>query len=94
MHFVGIALEPPEESAHAVPAIVVIIVVTLVAAFLAINHEVLIGLRQFLERNVDVYLFPRARPQQILLRFAEFLSAKNAHRALCDAQAAIGNRFV
>ena len=95
VHFVGLALEPAEKSAHAVPAIVLVIfVVDAIAAFLAVDDEILIGFRQFLEWNANVDLFPGAGAQQILLRFAEFVAAKNAHDAFFDAEAAIRNRLV
>ena len=95
MHFVGFALEPFEKPAHAVPAIVLVIVVRVfAAAFLAVDDEILIGFRQFFERKIDVDLFASAGAQQILLRFAQFLAAKNAHRALRDLKATIGNRAV
>ena len=63
MHFVGLAFEPAEESAHAVPAIVFVIVIDTIRAFLAIDHEVLVGFREFFERNANVDLLARAGPQ-------------------------------
>ena len=95
VHFVGLALEPVEKSAHAVPAIVLVIVLVVLAVFLfAVDDEVLVGFRQFLERRVHIDLLARAGPQQILLRFAHFLSAKNAHHALRDRERAIRNGAV
>ena len=66
MHFVGVALEPPEKTAHPVPALVVLVLL-LALALLALDHEILVGLRQFLERKMDVDFFARAGSQQILL---------------------------
>ena len=94
MHFVGLALRPAKKTADAVPAIVFVIIVRAVAALLAVDDEFLIGLRQFLERDVDVDLFPRAGAQQILLRLAELLAAKNTDGSLLDAETAIGDRLV
>ena len=95
MHFVGLALEPFEKTAHAVPAIVLVIVLRVfAAAFLAVDDEILVGLRQFLERQMHIDLLAGTGAQQILLRFAHFLAAKNAHRALRDGKRAIGNRAI
>src|SRR5581483_1621057 len=71
MHLVGLAFQPPEKAAHAVPAIVCVIFVGIIRPrFLAFDDEVLVGLWQLVEWDVDVDLFARACPQQILLRFA------------------------
>ena len=94
MHFVGLALGPAEKTAHTVPAVFIVIIVHAVAALLAVDDEVLIGLRQFLERHVDIDLLTRAGAQQILLRFAKFDAAKNAYRAFLDTEAAVRNRFI
>src|SRR5437660_1409154 len=102
VHFVDLRLGPSEKSAHAVPTIVIRIVVTVTFStfprgddgFLPFDNELLIGLRQFLEWNVDVDLFPSAGAQQIFLRLAKFLAAKNPDGILLDGQRAIGNRFI
>ena len=95
VHLVGLALEPAEKAANAVPAIVFVILVGVIArALLAFDDEILIGLRQFLERHIDIDLFARAGPEQVLLRFAKLIAAKNSHHALLDTQIAIRNRFV
>ncbi len=95
MHLVGLAFQPPEKAAHAVPAIVCVIFVGIIRPrFLAFDDEVLVGLWQLVEWDVDVDLFARACPQQILLRFAKLGSAENAHGALPDAEAAIRDRLV
>ena len=87
MHFVNLRFEPPEKSANAVPAIIFVIVSRIVAAaFLAIDDEVLIGLGQLLERNVDVDIFAGAGAEQIFLRFSELIPAKDADGALFDRQ--------
>jgi hypothetical protein len=68
VHFVSLGFEPAEKSADAVPPVVLVVVVgVFTAAFFAVNDEVLIGLRQFLERPVDIDFLARARTQQILL---------------------------
>ena len=93
MHFVGLALEPFEKSAHAIPAIGLVIFLAVFAhALLAVDDEILVALRQFLERQVHVDFFPGTGAEQVFLRFAHFLAAKNAHRALGDGKRAIGNR--
>ena len=85
MHLVSLALEPAEKTANAVPAIVFVILVGVIArAFLAFDDEILIGLRQFLERNVDIDLFAGTGPEQVLLRFTKLSAAKNSHHALLD----------
>ena len=95
MHFVGFALEPFEKSAHAVPAIVFVIVVgVFAAALLAVDDEILIGFRQFFEWKVNVDLLSSAGAQQILLRFAHFFAAKNTDRALCDRERTIRDRAI
>ena len=95
MHLVSLAFEPTEEAAHAVPAIVFVIFFGVFArAFFAFDNEILVGLGQFFEGNVDVDFFAGARPEQVLLRFAKLCAAKNAHHALFDGQPAIGNRLV
>src|SRR6266446_922285 len=94
VHFVSFALEPSKKTADAVPAIVLVILVGVIAAFFAIDHEILIGFRQFLEWNINVDLLAGTGAKQILLRFPKFGAAKNAHHPLCDGQTAIWNRFV
>ena len=94
VHFVSFALGPAKKPAHTVPAIVFVFVVTAVAALFPVDDKFLVGLRQFLERKVDVDLLPRTRPQQILLRLAEFFAAKNAHLALLDAEIPVRDRLV
>src|ERR1700750_194436 len=55
VHFVCLGFEPAEKSTHAIPTVVLVIVVgVFTAAFFAINDEILIGFRQFLERPVDL----------------------------------------
>src|ERR1700676_2124619 len=54
VHFISFAFEPAEESAHAVPAVVFIIVINAIRSFLAVDHEVLVGFRKFFERNANV----------------------------------------
>ena len=95
MHFVGLALEPLEKSAHAVPAIALVILLAVFArAFLAIDDEVLVVLRQFLEWEMDIDLFPGAGTEEIFLRLAHLFAAEDAHCALRDGEGAIGNGAV
>ena len=95
MHFVGLALEPFEKSADAVPTIVLVILFAVFArALLALDHEILVAFRQFLEWKMDVDLLPGAGAEQVLLRFAHFFAAENAHRALRDGERPIGDRAV
>src|SRR5438132_8835417 len=54
VHFVSSALEPSEKTADAVPAIVFVILVGVIAALFAIDHDMLIGFLQFLEWNMNV----------------------------------------
>src|SRR4030095_7596022 len=85
VHLVSLALEPAEKAANAVPAIVFVILVGVIArALLACDDEILIGLGQFLEGHVDIDLFASAGSEQVLLRFAKFSPAKNSHHALLD----------
>src|SRR5947199_6492960 len=71
VHFVDLRLRPSEKPAHAVPTIVIRIVVTVTFSafprgndgFLTFNNELLIRLRQFLEWNVDVDVFPSTGAQ-------------------------------
>src|SRR5207253_11128054 len=65
VHFIGLALEPAEKTAHPVPAIILVFVLAIIASLLALDDKLLIGLGQFVERNVDIDLFSRAGPQQI-----------------------------
>ncbi len=95
MHFVGLALEPFEKSADAIPAIVLVIFLAVFArALLAVDDEILVALGQFLERQMHVDFLPGAGTEQVLLRFAHFFAAKNAHRALGNGKRAIGNRAI
>ena len=95
VHLVSLALEPAEKTTNAVPAIVFVIFIGVIArAPLAFDDELLIGLRQFVERHIDIDLFAGAGPEQVLLRFAKLSPAKNSDYALLDTQTAIGNRFV
>src|SRR5438270_10818131 len=83
VHFVNLRFEPAKESAHAVPAIAFVIVVAGFArAPFAVDDKILIGFWQFLKWHIDVDLFASTGAEQVLLRFAELLSAKNANRAL------------
>src|SRR5689334_7299593 len=67
MHFVSFGFEPAEKSTHAVPTIVLVVVVGVAfAAFprgndrlLSIDDEILVGFGQFLERPVDVDFLAR-----------------------------------
>ena len=94
MHFVGLALEPFEKSAHAIPAIILVIFVGVFACPpLAVDDEILIGFGQFLERQMNVDFFACTGAEQILLRFAQFFAAKNADRALA-IESAIGDRAI
>src|SRR5437868_3732713 len=55
MHFVSFGFEPAKKSTHAVPTVVLVIVIgVFTAAFLPLDDEILIGLGQFLERPVDI----------------------------------------
>src|SRR5206468_373439 len=83
--------EPSEKSAHAVPAIVLVIFFGVIAAFLSVNYEILVGFRQFLERNIDLDLLACAGSEQILLRFTKLGTAESPHHALLDGQAPIRN---
>ena len=95
MHLVSLALEPAEKSTDAVPAIVFVVLVRVIArALLAFDDEVLIRFWQFLEWNVNIDLFAGAGPEQIFLRFAKLSAAKNSHDALFNIQTAIRNRLV
>src|ERR1700730_19207263 len=94
VHFVSFALEPSEETADAVPAIVLVILVGVIATFFTIDHEMLIGFRQFLEWNMNVDLLAGTGGEQIFLRLAKFGAAKNAHHPFHDGETAIRNRFV
>jgi hypothetical protein len=68
VHLISFALEPPEKAAYAVPAIVVVIIVSnAVAALLAVDDKLLVGFREFLEWNANVDLFPGTGAQQIFL---------------------------
>src|SRR5260370_41273068 len=87
VHFVNLRLEPAKESANAVPTIILVIILgVFTTALLAIDDELLIGLRQFVERNIDIDLVAGAGAKEILLRFTEFVTAKNANYALFDRQ--------
>ena len=91
MHFVGLALEPFEKSAHTVPAIVLrqLFDIGVFIARFAVDDKILIGLRQVLEGGVHIDFFPRAGPHQIALRFSHFFTAKNPDGALRDTERAI-----
>ena len=85
MHLVGLALEPAEKTANAIPAIVFVVIVgVIVRALFTFYDEILVGLRQFLEWHIDIDLFAGAGPEQILLRFAKLGPAKNSHYPLLD----------
>src|SRR5438132_11805925 len=96
MHFVGLALEPFEKSADAVPAIVLrqFLDVGVFVARFAVDHKILIGFRQILERNANVDLVPRTGAYQIALRFTHLFAAENPDGALRDRERPIGNRLV
>src|SRR3954468_19753447 len=94
MHFVGVPFEPPEKSADSVPTIVVVIFLPVIGPSFTFDDKVLVRFGQFLERNVDVDVFAGAGPQQILLRFAEFLAAKDPHHALTNGKTSVRKRFV
>src|SRR5215212_2840988 len=89
MHLVSVAFEPAKEPSHAVPPVVIVIVVTLVGPAFAVDHKLLIGFGKFLKRNVDIDVFPGAGAKQIFLRFPEFLPAEHSNCSLADAETAI-----
>src|SRR2546423_5578269 len=96
MHFVGLALEPFEKSADAVPTIVLrqFLDVGVFVARFAVDHKILVRFRQVLEWNPDVDLVPCAGAHQVALRFTHFFAAKNPDRALRDRKRAVRNRLV
>src|SRR6202795_2375214 len=94
VHFVSFGREPSEKNADAVPAILLVIFVGVIAALLPVDHEILICFRQFLEWNMNVDLLAGTGAEQIFLRLAKFDAAKNAHHPLQDSETAIRNRFV
>src|SRR2546423_14910512 len=54
VHFVSLRFEPTKETAYSVPAIILIIVISVFAStFLPVNDKILISLRQFLERPMN-----------------------------------------
>ena len=69
MHFVSLALEPFEKSAHAVPAIVLrqLFDVGVFIARFAVNDKILVGFRQVLEGHANIDFFPRAGSHQVAL---------------------------
>src|SRR5438552_15609923 len=85
VHFVSFALEPSEKTADAVPAIVLVILVGVIAAFFTIDHDMLVGFRQFLERNMNVDLLAGTGAEEMLLRFANFGHAEHKHHSFPDA---------
>src|SRR3989449_4737523 len=95
VHFVSLRFEPAKKTADSVPAIILVIVIRVFApTFLTVNNKILIGLGQFLERRVHVDLFASTGAQQILLRFAHFLPAKNSHHPLPNRKRAVRNRAI
>src|SRR5213082_1853414 len=55
VHFVSLRFEPAKETAHSVPAIILVIVIGVFApTFHTVNDEILIGLGQFLERTMHI----------------------------------------
>src|SRR5207244_4569853 len=87
VHFVNLRFEPAKESADAVPTIILVIILgVFTTALLAVDDKVLIRLRQFVERNIDVDIFAGSGTKEIFVRFTEFVTAKNANRALFDRQ--------
>jgi hypothetical protein len=95
VHLVSLALEPAKKAANAVPPIVFVVFLGVIARSLfAIDHKILVGLRQFLKRHVGVDILARTRSKQILVRFSKFGAAKNAHHALVDTPCSIWNRLV
>src|SRR4051812_12043844 len=96
MHFVGLALEPFEKTANAVPAIVLrqFLDVGVFVARFTVDDKLLVGLGQILERNSDIDFVPRTGAHQVALRFAHLFAAKNANRALGDRERTVRDRFV
>ena len=96
MHFVGLAFEPFEKSAHAVPAIVLgqFLHVGVFVARFAVDYEILVGLWQIFEGRADIDLFPRAGANEVALRFAHLFAAKNADGALRDRERPVRDRLV
>src|SRR5437870_10117254 len=90
VHFVNLRFEPAKESADAVPTIILVIILgVFTTALLAVDDKVLIRLRQFVERNIHVDLFAGAGAKEILLRFTEFVTAKNATYAYLDRHSSV-----
>src|SRR5437588_6027276 len=58
VHFVGLALKPAKESTNSIPPIIFVIFICIIdRSFLAFDDEVLVGLRQFFEGDIDIDLF-------------------------------------
>src|SRR5438445_3929105 len=95
VHFVSLRFEPAKETTHPVPAIILVIVIRVfAAAFLPVNDKILIGLGEFLEWRVDIDFLAGTSTQQIFLRFAHFLPAKNADHPLPDRQGPVRDRAI
>src|SRR4029077_4277691 len=90
VHLVSLRFQPAKETAYPIPAIIFVILVLVFArAFRPVDDKILVSLREFLEWCVDIDLVAGTSTQQILLRFAHFLPAKNAHHPLRDREAAV-----
>src|SRR5439155_6293557 len=95
VHLVSLRFEPAKETADPVPAIIFVILIRVfVRAFLPVDDKILVSLREFLEWCVDIDLLAGTSAQQILLRFAHFLPAKNAHHPLRDRARAVRDRAI
>src|SRR5437899_11879108 len=95
VHFVSLRFEPAKETAHSVPAVILVIVIGVFApTFLPVDDKILVSLGQFLETPMHIDLLAGTGTQQILLRFAHFLPAKNAHHSLRDRERPVRDRAI
>ena len=90
MHFVGFALEPAEVAVHAIPLAGFPGVVRGEAGF-ALDDEVLVGLREAVERAVDFDAALAAVAEEVVLALGGLAALERADDAFGDRERGVGD---
>src|SRR5262249_34579460 len=94
VHFVGLAFEPFEVAAHAIPSSVFPQLLRAQFPVLAEKNKILLGLGKLMEWALRVDLVFRTRAHKVALALASAFALERLHTAIGDADATVGDRAV
>ena len=92
VHFVALRFQPVEEPLHPVPQPVIPQLLTRGPLVFAVDHPVLLGLRQLVERAHRVDVFRPRAAHEIALALRAVLGLERFHHPERDAQREVGER--